>query len=126
MRRFEEHVELSLDESWSECLRMWNDLDIEDYEDGYTGIDELKDDWLKANEYSGVRYDCFFCDYAERISGTRSVSAGMCRECPGRVVDKHFYCMNNDIDYMEYPVALRDRLNVLYRRYKELNEVRNG
>ena len=89
-------MNLSLEKTWTECIRMWKDIIIIlEYVDN---VDEAKKLWLKLNGY-GEKYicnDCFFCDWvANHPKGEENYDIGLtCGNCPGAKIDPNFLCFN--------------------------------
>ena len=90
--------ELTLDESWKECKRMWKHVSSVEG-DSELGVEELKDEWLKNNGYNvaDVYAGCFFCNY-DSIH-----CSGGCDSCPAAMVDDEFCCNNDEYSYLKEP-----------------------
>jgi len=88
-------MKMSLNKTWSECLRMWKWITQVGLRLTEEDIEELKHLYLTANGYSPhtLENDCYFCDY----------SNGECTVCPGILVNKNFNCIG-DIDYEDNPI----------------------
>lgn len=113
---------LSLDKTWSECLRMWkwiaktvrksnDDIDVD--------IGTLKIVWLMKNGYkpTSIVSACFFCHYSTtHFRATTKNTHACCLNCPGVLVDDDFYCMT-------YPSFEDDPIE-FYNLLKELNKRR--
>jgi hypothetical protein len=52
-------------------------------------VNILKEKWCKKNGF-GNDSRCFFCEYGA-IANTEDT----CLSCPGRLVDRNFYCVNS-------------------------------
>ncbi len=99
---------LSLDETWNLTLEMWKwiveQLFLFDQSTYF-----LKREWLTDNNYNPVelRGVCFFCEY----DTTR-----VCKNCPGRLVDKTFRCQHPDYHFSRKPEAFYKKLIQLNRK----------
>jgi len=100
-------TKLTLDEIWILCLQMWKW--ISEVYDGTASVCTLKHCWLKANGFEGLTVygNCFFCNY----------DPGLCKNCPGRLVDADFSCINPAYPYETNPVAF-------YKKLLRLNKIR--
>ena len=69
-------IEMSLDDVWAECLRMWKDTT----RDG----SYCKVTWLDAHGYKAweFRNCCFFCEYDKQHGGGEEVDWCNCSACP--------------------------------------------
>lgn len=104
---------LTLDETWTECLKMWRWI-VREIRKGRRGVGNLKGEYLKkrgipADELMG---DCFFCDYPRP-------ERGYCRECPGRLVSSRFQCERPSYCYYSHPSAFLRKIEALYLIYKK-------
>ncbi len=106
-----------LDRCWKNCDRMWKWV-AENWKTGMS-IGELKRQWMKDHRYGHrIRYNCFFCQWAEE-RGERSFSTGTgCPGCPGIQVDAGFKCGDIRYDYCYKPKAF-------YRKISEMGAKRN-
>jgi len=106
---------LTLEGTWTECLRMWNDMNLSNL------IGQEKRDWMRANDYEFVACNCFFCDYDSTHGGSD------CTSCPGRLVDPDFNCEiyygeddeGSNYNFYEEPVGFLEKIEELYEEYKE-------
>jgi hypothetical protein len=74
----------------------------------------------------GIKYNCYFCDYANRAQIADGYHYDSCDYCPGIEVDPGFSCHNYDYNYNQKPVEFLDKLCELYvLRWNEPIEV-NG
>lgn len=120
-------MKLSLEKTWTECLRMWEDIAAEirklikkgaeniDYD-----VEELKYDWLEQDGYEpdNIQAQCFFCDYQRKHAKT-GFEHVYCSRCPAKKIDKNFCCDNDDYDYQNNPLAF-------YAKLVELNRIRKN
>jgi hypothetical protein len=102
-------MRLSLEKTWTECLRMWKWIAKEKKKDRKLIISELKTIWLTKNHYkpNSILKDCFFCNRAP----------GDCTICPGKEIDPFFNCKNDDYCYFSNPLAF-------YAKLVSLNKIR--
>jgi hypothetical protein len=91
---------------------MWEDVHKCEY------IGNAKSEWLHKNHFSGVRVDCFFCEYAESIDGGGGVEP-VCEHCPAKKYDRKFDC-ENDAYYWYF------RPQKFYKKLLSLNKKRNS
>lgn len=125
---------MSLNKTWSECLRMWKWIVERLNENLYLDVCDLKGWWLSANRYTTyptkVYNHCFFCDYAVSHNGTKADYidiCGYCSKCPAVLVDKHFSCeqSNDEIDWQETPVEFYEKLVELNKKRLEKKGTKN-
>ncbi len=95
---------LSLEKTWTECLRMWKWITKHLPEDTFWGIEDAKDNWLEENGYM-LRADrphcgCFFCEYKQHFAIDGHCP---CSHCPAKLVDKKFDCQNSTYSYDQNP-----------------------
>lgn len=107
---------LTLNQTWTLCLRMWRWIAKVWQTKGYKGMDvhDLKRMWLREHgfESSLIRAHCFFCDYKGIF--------GYChRACPGALVNPDFNCMEYNYDFENRPVEF-------YKELLRLNRIRKG
>lgn len=103
----------TLNQTWILCLRMWRHI-AKVWTAGEK-VERLKTKWLTENGFVNMDVDmpsgCFFCKYAEAISG--------CAECPGRLVDLSFSCYRESYSFEHNPPAF-------YRELLRLNRIRKA
>lgn len=103
--RHNKRIKMSIDEIWSECIRMWHDCCFNSrYKN--LNIQAAKYNWLLDNGYEYVYSNCFFCATTSR-----------CETCPGVLVDKDFKCYNKAYSYETNRLAF-------YNKLLELNAIR--
>jgi len=98
---------MTLDQTWKECLRQWRWISQQKGD-----IIDLKSAWVKKNSYVGKNEPeaaCFFCEYVNK----RDLD---CDSCPGRKVDKLFYCKNDSYSYLWKHKAFYNKLRSLNRK----------
>ena len=109
-------MRLSLEKTWTECLKMSSYIDRERKKGRYS-IGDLKDKWIR--KYYPQKYicnDCFFCAFTlgKSTFGHRHVH---CDKYPGRLIDKDFDCMSMEYHYARKP-------HKFYLKLKQLNRLR--
>ena len=99
----------TLNQTWILCLRMWRWI-AKVWTPNGLSVCELKSQWVIDNGFRNyeVYGNCFFCSLAES-----------CWECPGRLIDPDFSCLNRDYDYEEKPVEF-------YKELLRLNRIRKA
>jgi hypothetical protein len=111
-------MNLTLDQTWELCLEMWDWIveqpgikECQDLEED-SPVEELKYDWLKMKGYEpeSIENDCWFCKY------TGSSHIDKCSDCPGRLVDIDFSCMNREYNYEYCPIEFHQKLIELNKR----------
>ena len=102
---------LTLEETWTECMRMWRWIAKKIRKDDTYDVNDLKITWLEKHGYrdEDIISDCFFCEYAEYN--------GKCTSCPGGKVDESFNCENLEYHWQAEPLKF-------YEKLKELNRIR--
>lgn len=102
---------LTLDKTWTECLRMWRWIPQQKGD-----IDDLKESWLRNKGYDYdndfLDHDCFFCEYNIQRGG----NGEDCEYCPGKKIDKSFNCCNDDYYYRLERLAFYNKLRSLNRK----------
>lgn len=113
----------TLNETWEHCIKMWQDLvkdlDTNNMQDGCENIDdyvsEFKGQWLEDHDLDDdINSNCFFCGYSDDWEGRY-----YCDQCPGRLVDPKFSCMNGRYSFKIMPRKFLAKL-------LELNEKRDS
>jgi hypothetical protein len=94
---------------------MWKWIDWHVARKSVTDVDVLKEAYLRKNgiEPYSMTNCCFFCDRASPQGSERP----MCPNCPGRKVEKKFYCNDNIHSWDNKP-------RLFYAKLKELNKIR--
>ena len=107
---------LNLDETWSECLRMWRDI-VPIWLNRMICIVDLKIQWLRENgyEHEELYDDCFFCEWAKQQRG----GSLTCDACPAKKIDAEFGCRKEEYDYLLHP-------DLFLAKLEELNKIRLG
>lgn len=109
---------LTLNQTWTQCLRMWRWITEVWQTPRYKRYDvgQLKKIWLKKNGFnpSTVRASCFFCEYKRRKNLCFCYTA-----CPGALVDPDFVCDNYNYHYAYKPVEF-------YKELLRLNKIRKA
>ena len=108
-------IPTTLDEVWTACKHMWTDMTTLPR---YTQIDNIlsrKIRWLKDHGYDSdeIAGGCFFCHHNKKH---RASDAEVCSQCPGRLVDPLFTCLDGDYDYWSFPERFRDKIIELDER----------
>lgn len=107
---------LSLDMTWTECLRMWKWISRQCLNPNHLDVDTLKKIWLQKNGYQPTddkEVNCFFCYRA----GATLVHGADCTKCPGRSVDEDFDCSNGNCSYWQEPREFYQELCRLHEIY---------
>lgn len=109
--------QLTLNQTWILCLRMWRWIAKQRKEGNERSVPQLKSQWVQDNKYTGknkIQDKCFFCEYANQ----QGLSTG-CQDCPGSLVDEYFECSNEEYNWYENPEQF-------YKKLLELNKKRKG
>ena len=118
---------LTLNETWKECLRMWKWI-VEQRQKELDALDPvflLKRRWLNNNDYYGITNDCFFCKYAHKKDGYGDITIPegsreiKCSKCPGRLVAKRFSCQNMAYDWYFKPEKFYQKLLQVNQQRKQ-------
>lgn len=102
---------LPLDQTWTECLKMWRwvvrQVKAAKAKGKGWNVQDLKTEWMEKQGYRPleIKNDCFFCEHDGR--------KGNCSLCPGRKIDKTFYCSHWDYSWEFRPTAFLARVNRL-------------
>lgn len=101
----------TLDEVWSECIRMHEDL-------SKPKNGQSKYIWLQDNGYEPwtIFAECFFCQYANAASPANRT----CQNCPAVLVDPEFSCTDIKYTYDTYDGKFATKLKELNKIRKEL------
>lgn len=106
-------MKLTLERTWTECLRLWKWVKEQIEAGSKKTVWELKEEWMKRNNYSDIaQCNCFFCHYDARNEMN-------CDFCPGRLVDKTFDCENKSYAWHDKPIAFYKKLLELNRKRKK-------
>ena len=109
---------LSLDMTWTECLRMWKWISRQWLDPNHLGLSVgmFKRIWLENNGYPthvDESMNCFFCRYA----GVTRNFVQDCTECPGALIDKTFRCSMEKYNYEQLPREFYQELRRLHKIY---------
>ena len=113
---------MTLAQTWKNCLRMWKwvvkeyDKKDKDWKVWGSGQD-LKIDWIDEHpEYDYLADYCFFCEWSvkHRVDGEY-----FCSNCPGRMVNKKFDCLDDSYHYSRKPKKF-------YKKLLQLDEKRRS
>ena len=106
--------QLSLNETWRRCLKMWIEMTEQLWEQGINGSCLKAKYFDKHKRIKIPGSGCYFCDYAvkERIKkyGKNSKVHTTCNFCPGRLVDKSFHCLSSSYNNVNKPKAFCRKL----------------
>lgn len=101
-------------------IEMWKWISKE-YEMWEWNIEALKEQWLRdhayATEWNGPESDCFFCQYALDHDG--SYDGKTCPQCPGKLIDPVFNCLDPEYDYLNHPEKFYKKLLSLRQLYRK-------
>lgn len=104
---------LTLNQTWKYCLEMWEWVAEQIKQGTDLDVDALKEKWLRKYTHIRSLYnDCFFCEYLKR-----HCTEGDCSTCPGKLVNKRFYCNNQTYHYDRKPLKF-------YQKLVKMNEKR--
>lgn len=120
--------QITLDESWEECLKQWdwiikkliekgltNDEEFIEFDTSYMTVEDLKKTYLTEHHIINlVRNECFFCEYAGQQN---EYIINSCYYCPMAKVDTLASCSSFDQDYAVKPFRF-------YKMIKRLNKIR--
>ena len=111
-----------LDMTWEKCIAMWRWIRQQKKAGSIVDVGSLKYEWLKRNDPDADLYlNCYFCEYTFPKNMKEITD---CINCPGHLVDKSFYCNNREYDYNEFPIKFANKLDALYRKYKQQKQNR--
>ncbi len=97
-------MNISLDETWTFCIRMSKHIAKEMQKDSSQYISDLKEVYLAQNHPDLDLYnDCFFCDY-------NGDGNNYCKDCPARLVESSFNCKNTAYHYYRHPTDFHKEL----------------
>lgn len=105
--------QLTLNKTWTECLRMWRWIAAEKKKDNTDNVRTLKKAWLKEHGFGYMCADCFFCAYDIIRKGWE-----LCEHCPGKLVDEQFDCRHLSYNHNTSPIAFYKKLLELNRKRK--------
>ncbi|KKN01488.1 hypothetical protein LCGC14_1127170 [marine sediment metagenome] len=94
-------MKLTLNQAWKLCLEQWKWIDKQLDKDSLAGIVSLKRQWCRVKEFKDVTADCFFCEYNNQKGSAED--RDNCKNCPGRLINRKFYCDNGTYDYNRHP-----------------------
>ena len=100
---------LTLNKTWTECLRMWKWIAKEKKAGNLSRVVILKSKWLNEHGYNAdeIQDTCFFCDYVRRKT---------CCDCPGKKVNPGFDCEDENCEYDSEPIAFYNKLVALNKK----------
>lgn len=107
---------LTLNQTWTLCLRMWKWIAKEWKKTG-DSVSDLKKQWLKENGFEVSCWEsinCFFC-----VFDAAHDPEAECRCCPGVLVDSGFVCGDEEHSWASDPPAF-------YAELLRLNRIRKG
>ncbi len=105
--------ELSLEETWTECLRMWKWIVKRKKAGDPRTVGILKIDWIRKSRHGVIYASCFFCQFSSPYS---------CKECPGKNVSRAFSCCHRDYHYEIHPTKFYKKLVELNKKRKQDKE----
>ena len=94
-------MELTLEETWQLCIKMWKwivaeweKLEERPVEEVEIWVNGKKSLWLESNGYGDVDIDsdCFFCEWVKKHTTDKIRNCVSDKLCPGCMVDKNFSC----------------------------------
>lgn len=106
--------QLTLNQTWTLCLRMWRWI-AKEWRIGGKKSSILKKRWLRGNGFKVSQSEsgnCFFCVYVREHGDN-----GECLCCPGALVESDFEC--GDAGWSSDPPAF-------YKELLRLNKIRKG
>ena len=109
-------MNISLDKTWTFCIRMakWIAKEMQRDSSQYVGV--LKEAYLAQNHPDLDLYNnCFFCDYNDDDDNE-------CETCPARLVDLGFHCENDAYSYDRRPADFHKEL-VRLNKIRKAKEV---
>ena len=121
-------LNLDLDKTWTECLRMWEYVSrmclIKNDSGYWKGVwldNNFPDEWFEC--------DCFFCEY--NGGSEHPEIEGGCKNCPGTLVDPSFHCEKShefpiDYDWKENPREFYKKIKQLHKKYLKNKGKTNG
>lgn len=121
MKRMKRMRRLTLDETWTLCMKMWRWIAKQIRKDPLSDVEGLKEEWLDNNGWDRVSLsdECFFCEYNYQH---HKMGRDSCSKCPARMVDKsfgHYGCVIVDKwNYTTNPLAFYAKLQKLHKIYK--------
>lgn len=103
---------LTLGKTWTLCLRMWKWIAEQIKENPTLPVNNLKWQWLERNGFNPLEIfeRCFFCQYAILHNGCMNC------DCPGKLVDMKFSCIDTRYDYEDEPIKFYQKLLSLNRK----------
>jgi len=108
---------LTLNETWTLCLRMWQWIAKEIEKDKYLDVIVLKRQWIQEHGFEDeyIKATCFFCEYNTQRN------ADGCEYCPGKLVSRAFECGRKSYNYKLKPEKFYERLVELNNKRQEAN-----
>jgi len=114
LRKDKMEKKLTLNKAWSKCLKQWKYI-VENLDSGKP-VHVLKEKYIKKHDSESISVNCYFCEYDWQH---HNIGDSGCEHCPGRLVDKHFDCLNVKYRFKKKPRAF-------YRKLLALNAKRKG
>lgn len=103
-------IELTLDETWEKCLKMWRWIVKQIKLHPYSNVEVLKRKWLKKYGFGKIYNDCFFCDYTFKHASIE------CDKCPAFLVDRYFHCTSNEYCWEKKPAEFLKKITELNKQ----------
>ena len=102
-------MKLSLEQTWTKCLKMWKWIAENDFICGEDG----KRAYFREHPRLKVpdKSDCYFCDYT-----TQTIE--VCRGCPGALVENGWRCTYKNFSYNANPKKFYQELLRLNKKRK--------
>jgi hypothetical protein len=118
---------MTLDETWKNCLSMWRWIakQIKNRK-GFNGfslvrkqaiVERLKAEWIESHGFSGIRHNCFFCEYDWHRDDR-------CTFCPAEKIEKGFHCHQAGFLSPVLPHSFAYRPIAFYNKLVSLNRKR--
>jgi hypothetical protein len=126
--------EMTLDEAWDWCIKMWSSISRQCLKDDCTHVAGMKEEWLNNNGIGTdtLDQDCFFCHYDKTMQTKLEAKelgmtveefleehdeTGDCQFCPAKLIDRTFHCTKPPIHFEDNPRNFYKRVRELYKRY---------
>jgi len=107
-------MKLTLNKTWKNCLKMWKWIASEIEKDQFKKPGDLKVSWMRQHDVSGLKFACFFCQYAHEHDGLLDIdksSYRTCSSCPGRFVSSKFNCeLYKSYHWLSSPIKFYNKL----------------
>ena len=104
---------LTIDQTWTKCLKMWRWIVRERRKSGYRAdVQKLKEQYFAKKRFKPSNL-CWFCEYNDQHGNREN-----CDKCLGAIADKvnnrYAWC-NMHYDWQRRPIAFLAELNRLNR-----------